>query len=264
MRSLFTILFLFLSFIFHVNSQIFIEEIEALDDDDPLVSGFVPPSGPRTNLSIVLETTFPESQNPKLGMFYNGRTSRVDVAISNGEKEPIKIHFIGGQFQDVATLKPVFNITAKPYNTHLLPGKEEVFPYSVQSYFPGPRVLHLSIAVQFTLDGQTYQSLAHNGTITIADPPQSIFDPQAWFLYLILASVIGGAGYLVYSTWIKAILPGKVRANRNVTKRERPVAKSDTAQNYEEWIPQHHLKKDAGSVKKRKGGRAVSPSSGSN
>ena len=49
-----------------------------------------------------------------------------------------------------------------------------------------------------------------------------------------------------------------------MTKRERPVAKSDTAQNYEEWIPQHHLKKDAGSVKKRKGGRAVSPSSGSN
>lgn len=138
MRSLFTILFLFLSFILHVNSQLVIEEIEPLDDDDPRVSGFVPASGPRTNLSIVyvpinpncvhpiamvfgsvvlldradgsFDTTFPESQNPKLGMFYNGRTSRVDIAISNGEKEPIIVHFIGGQFQDVATLKPVFNV----------------------------------------------------------------------------------------------------------------------------------------------------------
>ena len=45
-----------------------------------------------------------------------------------------------------------------------------------------------------------YQSIAHNGTVTIDDPPQSIFDPQAWFLYMILASAVAGAGYFVYST----------------------------------------------------------------
>jgi hypothetical protein len=135
MRSPFTILFLFISFILHVSGQLVIEEIEPLEDDDPRVSGFVPASGPRTNLSVVyvplstqlrrtqlwlymvgyanvgsFDTTFPESQNPKVGMFYNGRTSRVDIAISNAEKEPIIVHFIGGQFQDLATLKPVFNV----------------------------------------------------------------------------------------------------------------------------------------------------------
>lgn len=46
-----------------------------------------------------------------------------------------------------------------------------------------------------------YQSVAHNGTVTIADPPQSIFDPQAWFLYIILASAVAGAGYFVYATF---------------------------------------------------------------
>ena len=45
-----------------------------------------------------------------------------------------------------------------------------------------------------------YQSVAHNGTVTIADPPQNIFDPQAWFLYLILASAVAGAGYFIYAT----------------------------------------------------------------
>ena len=44
-----------------------------------------------------------------------------------------------------------------------------------------------------------YQSIAHNGTVTIADPPQSIFDPQAWFLYLILASVLAGGVYFIYT-----------------------------------------------------------------
>jgi len=44
--------------------------------------------------------------------------------------------------------------------------------------------------------------MAHNGTVTIADPPQSLFDPQAWLLYLILASAIGSVGYFIYSTYV--------------------------------------------------------------
>ena len=43
-------------------------------------------------------------------MFYNGRTSRVDVSIHNNETEPITVHFIGGAFQDIATLKPIYNV----------------------------------------------------------------------------------------------------------------------------------------------------------
>ena len=45
-----------------------------------------------------------------VGMFYNGRTSRVDVAFSNKESKPIMIQFIGGAFQDIATLNPVHNV----------------------------------------------------------------------------------------------------------------------------------------------------------
>jgi hypothetical protein len=46
-----------------------------------------------------------------------------------------------------------------------------------------------------------YQSVAYNGTVTIADPPSSFFDIQALFLYIILAAAFAGAGYLVYSTY---------------------------------------------------------------
>lgn len=126
-----------------------------------------------------------------------------------------------------------------------------------------------------------YQTIAHNGTVTIADPPQSIFDPQAWFLYIILASALGGVAYFVYSTyvpnilllsppgapglclvvynsWIKTVMPKKkTPRQKDVRRREAPVATSG-ASNYEEWIPQHHLKKDT-PAKKRKGAKVSSP-----
>ena len=60
-----------------------------------------------------VRTTFPESQVNTLGMFYNGRTSRVDVSILNNETEPITVHFIGGAFQDIATLKPIQNVPSR-------------------------------------------------------------------------------------------------------------------------------------------------------
>jgi hypothetical protein len=57
-----------------------------------------------------IRTTFPDSNVNTIGMFYNGRTSRVDVSVSNKEAKPIVVHLIGGAFQDVATLKPVHNV----------------------------------------------------------------------------------------------------------------------------------------------------------
>jgi hypothetical protein len=63
-----------------------------------------------TNVMYRLRTTFPDSTTNTVGMFYNGRTSRVDIAFSNKESKPIMVQFIGGAFQDIATLKPVHNV----------------------------------------------------------------------------------------------------------------------------------------------------------
>jgi len=45
-----------------------------------------------------------------VGTFFNGRTSRVDISIQNTEPQKITVNFIGGAFQDIATLKPVLNV----------------------------------------------------------------------------------------------------------------------------------------------------------
>lgn len=60
-------------------------------------------------------------------------------------------------------------------------------------------------------------------------------------------------------SWLKTVMPKK-RVNKDVKKRQPAQTVGTTASNYEEWIPQHHLKKDT--PRKRKGGRATSPSSG--
>lgn len=57
-----------------------------------------------------VRTTFPDSAVNTVGTFFNGRTSRVDVAITNKEPQKITVNFIGGVFQDIATLKPVHNV----------------------------------------------------------------------------------------------------------------------------------------------------------
>ena len=59
-----------------------------------------------------VHTTFPDSAANTFGMFYNGRTSRVDVSIHNKESQPIFVLYIGGAFQDTATLKPVHNVSS--------------------------------------------------------------------------------------------------------------------------------------------------------
>lgn len=59
-------------------------------------------------------------------------------------------------------------------------------------------------------------------------------------------------------------MPKKPRARRDVRKREPAVAVGVSTGNYEEWIPPHHLPKREGAPsRKRKGGIASTPVSGS-
>jgi len=34
----------------------------------------------------------------------------VDISVTNREAKPIVVHYIGGAFQDIATMKPVLNV----------------------------------------------------------------------------------------------------------------------------------------------------------
>jgi hypothetical protein len=63
-------------------------------------------------------------------------------------------------------------------------------------------------------------------------------------------------------SWIKTVLPKKTKQRKDIKKREPAAVVDGTASNYEEWIPQHHLKKE-NTPRKRKSGKVVSPGSAS-
>jgi hypothetical protein len=58
--------------------------------------------------------------------------------------------------------------------------------------------------------------------------------------------------WVAYDSWIKTVFPKKQRVKRDTKKREPALVDSSAAGNIEEWIPQHHLKKES-TPKKRKG-----------
>ena len=64
-------------------------------------------------------------------------------------------------------------------------------------------------------------------------------------------------------SWIQVVMPKKTRPKRDVKKRE-PAVVGASPGNYEEWIPQHHLKKESTPAKKRTGGRQSTPGARSN
>jgi hypothetical protein len=82
-------------------------------------------AGFENGVDCSVKTTFPDSAVNTVGMFFNGRTSRVDVSIHNMEPQKITVNFIGGYFQDIATLKPVVNVCPQ-HSPIPLVGKAEV------------------------------------------------------------------------------------------------------------------------------------------
>ena len=83
--------------------------------------------------------------------------------------------------------------------------------------------------------------------------------PYRFFLYLLLLSGIGGAGYWAYNTWLESVSPKKKRGgSRPVAKKEiraeSPTAAAsgiDGKKFDESWIPEHHIKRPASGARRK-------------
>lgn len=137
-----------------------------------------------------------------------------------------------------------------------------------------PQDVRLSLAAVVSKGNQFYTQQAYNGTISVAEPSSSIFDPQMWvmsercdrfrmlivvdriFLYLFILTLVAGGCYVLYTIWIAPYFPQKKRvggpAKSQVKKIDAGVDRPENdgptsstgAQKYaEEWIPSHHLQR---------------------
>jgi len=67
---------------------------------------------------------------------------------------------------------------------------------------------------------------------------------------IFISSGLDFGTYWTNGSWIKTVLPKK--KNRPKKEKKEPIVATGAVQNYEEWIPQHHLKKESTPARKRK------------
>jgi hypothetical protein len=87
---------------------------------------------------------------------------------------------------------------------------------------------------------------AYNQTVSIVEPAQSWFDPQALFLYLIVGAALVGGAYFAFQSYFVAPQQKKKRrggAKRAVATTVEDVAPVDAKKFDEDWIPTAHLNK---------------------
>ncbi|KAF3932872.1 hypothetical protein ABW19_dt0200510 [Dactylella cylindrospora] len=197
------------------------------------------------NLKAKVSVTFPDNDSPLGITIVNGRVARINLEIENFESEPITVEAVGGQLRKNDRSVILRNLTAAKVGTEIGSLQVANVPYSfVPNMHAQDVVFELGVLFASKEGGKVVQYTAYNGTISVAEPPTSLLDPQVLFLYLVLTGLVAGGGYLAYNTWVVPILPKpkKVRAapveSAKTTSAEVPKGGFD-----ESWIPEHHLKR---------------------
>ncbi|EPS44733.1 hypothetical protein H072_1264 [Dactylellina haptotyla CBS 200.50] len=205
-----------------------------------------PPTNPeRVDVKAKVDVTFPDNESPLGITITNGRVARINFEVKNFEAEPIIIQAIGGQLRKLDRSDVLRNLTTAKVGTEVPADGVVNVPYSfVSNMHAQDVILELGLLLTSKKSERIIQYTAYNGTISVAEPPTSLLDPQILFLYLFILGLVGGGGYLAYETWVVPMLP-KPKRVRTTAPVEAKTTSADVGKGGfdESWIPEHHLKR---------------------
>ncbi|CAG8590139.1 4407_t:CDS:2 [Ambispora gerdemannii] len=229
-----------------------------------------PPKKPRKKAALLLHGAKKETEpaNPPgedvelsaelidnpFSLVVNGQQTRLQIVFNNKGQENYTVRLVAGVLTNPDNATDIFTKLPTIQYDYPVPTMDHVeLEYRFHSEF-NPQDLDLIVFVAFTDDKNTrFEGVAYNSTIHIVEPEQSIFDLQLLFLYLILAGIIGGVGYMIFQAFF-----GGVKSKKNQKNRNQKIAEKQAAQaaielkTYDEsWIPEHHLKKPTRSASKK-------------
>ncbi|KAG8912913.1 hypothetical protein FRC00_003499, partial [Tulasnella sp. 408] len=122
-----------------------------------------------------------------------------------------------------------------------------ILPYNFYSEHK-PKEVNLKVWVDYDSGTPSglHRVIAYDSIVTIVEPPASFFDLPLLFTYLVLAGMIGGAGYFAWETYAPKSL--KKKARKHVKKDEisapvGPVTTTASAKAGDEWLPASMRKK---------------------
>jgi len=182
--------------------------------EDEAAKAAVPRQHPLTGMpgeAPGIETTFifPD-HNTKVPQFPAGAAIDVIAGFHNGASQPYNVTAIMGSLNSPLDFGIfVQNFTYQTYGLQVNPDSEVSLLYSFR---PDPALHPREFTVALTIfymshQGQMSTTTFFNSTIEIVEPPRSI-DGEILFLWLMLLSAVGFAGYKAYSFLAKTLLKG--------------------------------------------------------
>ncbi|KAF8421025.1 hypothetical protein EV426DRAFT_633875 [Tirmania nivea] len=211
------------------------------------------PNATSRNMNITVDVTFPDdapaeaSRNAPV-VIVNGIPKKVNVAIVNYEEVTIGIQFLGGSLWNLESNSNIRNLTQQVLEVELPKGQKVDLPYTILVDMH-PKNLRLNLQMVLRSEQRLVTATAYNSTVSIAEQPMSLLDPQLLFLYLILLSSIAGAGHWAYNYWLDTVNPKRKRSPRAAAvkpvRAESPVGTATSVEGKfdESWIPEHHIKR---------------------
>ena len=197
-------------------------------------------------------TTFP---NNPFNIVKNGQSTRVVFTFTQprGVERAIAVNSLTGAFLDPARKdgerkRIMRNMTNRILHDDPLVqftnGKPLQLPYDIHSEFK-PQKLDIELRATVTDKSSLnkYNVLLYRGSVTVEEPPQSLWDLELLSVYLILAGLVGAVAYYVYVSYIQPAL----RANLSTSSSKRkdktpaPVANKDGKTYDESWIPEEAI-----------------------
>jgi hypothetical protein len=136
------------------------------------------------SLNVEISASFPSSEIFGVKLV-NGHPSQAVLSISNNEPAPVDFILIGGSL-----LTPIGvpgapdppqimrNLTAQKYAVQIPAGEKETLTYSFATDMHPQDLTLMLAAVLKNKDGALFTNQFFNETVSVVEPPTSIFDPQ--------------------------------------------------------------------------------------
>ncbi|AXA51149.1 uncharacterized protein MRET_2887 [Malassezia restricta] len=197
-------------------------------------------------------TTFP---NNPFNIVKNGQSTRVVFTFTQprGVERAIAVNSLTGAFLDPARKdgerkRIMRNMTNRILHDDPLVqftnGKPLQLPYDIHSEFK-PQKLDIELRATVTDKSSLnkYNVLLYRGSVTVEEPPQSLWDLELLSVYLFLAGLVGAVAYYVYVSYIQPTLRANIStsSSKRKDKTPAPVANKDGKTYDESWIPEEAI-----------------------
>lgn len=191
-------------------------------------------------LELKVTGSFP-SENP-FGHVVNGERNIINLYVENNTKQNLTLLSVAGSFHHPETDRLLKNTTASKFGLKLSEGDKFPVQYPFYSQFkPGDIRLRVWLEV---VDETQYRVSAYDSIVTVVEPELSLLDWKLWTTYLMVFGILGGGAYLAFLSYFPAPRPKRSRvAVPSEGSGPVPVAATSSGGYEEEWIPEHHLKK---------------------